>query len=244
MSKPKIMIVSCFHMAGHKDLYGTDVGDILCDKRQKEILEVVESLKNFGATKVAVEREKKNAEALNENFKRYLNDDFELGASETHQIAFRVARELNHNEIYAVDWMEEGARTRGAGEIFEYAKNHQPELFQEIDALVKDSVGDMDDAASKSIGEILREANEPTQVRKSSELYLNLARIGVEADYYGMGWLIWWYQRNLIIFANLAEMAEANDKIMLLIGGSHTGIVSGFLKESRLFEVVCATEYL
>ena len=78
MSKPKIMIVSCFHMAGHKDLYGPDAGDIFSEQRQKEILEVVENLKSFGATKIAVENEKKNITALNENFKRYLNDDFEL----------------------------------------------------------------------------------------------------------------------------------------------------------------------
>ena len=244
MSKPKIMIVSCFHMAGHSDLYGMDAGDIFSDGRQKEILVVVESLKNFGATKIAVEVEKKNAEALNEEFQQYVDGEFVLSAKEVHQIAFRLAKELNHSEIYAVDWMEQGAGTCGAGEIFEYAKNYQPQLFQNLDMLVRDSTNYMSDVYSKSIGEMLSLLNKPSQVNKSSKLYLNMARIGVEDDYYGMGWLIWWYQRNLIIFANLAEIVEENDKIMLLIGGSHSGIISGFLKDSGLFEVVCATKYL
>jgi hypothetical protein len=59
-----------------------------------------------------------------------------------------------------------------------------------------------------------------------------------------MGWLVWWYQRNLIIFANLAELVEPNDKIMLLIGSSHVGILNGLLNDSGLFEVVSAADYL
>jgi len=72
-----------------------------------------------------------------------------------------------------------------------------------------------------------------------------MARIGINDGYKGMGWLIWWYQRNLIILAHLSQMIEdSNDRIFLLIGAGHVGILTNFLNESGLFEVVDPLDYL
>ena len=240
MKKPKIMVVGCFHMAGHNDLRGVDAGDVFSDEHQKEIRTIIDNLKGFEPTKIAVEVEKKNSVDLNENYQQYVNNKYNLRNNEVEQIGFRLASELDHNNIYAVDWMEKGAATYGAGDIYEYVKKHQPQLHQKLESYMNDVTKDN----STRFDEIFRFTNSPSIINKTTEMYLNMAQIGIADDYYGMGWLIWWYQRNLIIFANLAELAESNDRIMLLIGGSHTGILNGFLKDSGLFEVVDAVNYL
>jgi len=240
MNKPKIMVVGCFHMAGHSDLHGTNAGDIFSDERQKEINETLINLKTYGATKIAVEVKKTNNENMNKEYKEYTNGKLNLKNNEVHQIGFRLAKELNHDKIHAIDWMEQGAATHGAGEVFEYAKNNHPNIHQFIESCADF----LENYPSQSINDMFRYMNSAACINKATEMYINHARIGVADDYYGMGWLIWWYQRNLIIFANLAELAEPDDKIMLLIGASHTGILNGFLADSALFELVHAADYL
>lgn len=68
----------------------------------------------------------------------------------------------------------------------------------------------------------------------------------MEDDYYGLGWLMWWYQRNLIQFANLSELAQngQEERILFLVGSAHNGILSDFLRDSQIFEVADTMAYL
>ena len=74
---------------------------------------------------------------------------------------------------------------------------------------------------------------------------MNYARVGTE-DYYGNGWLIWWYQRNLNIFTNTAALADSenDERILLIIGAAHKGILEQFFQNSLTFEVVDSLSYL
>lgn len=74
---------------------------------------------------------------------------------------------------------------------------------------------------------------------------INIARIGEIDNYIGLEWLNWWYQRNLIIFSNLARIATScEDRLLLIIGASHVQILSQFLVESELFDLELGFSYL
>lgn len=239
MDKPEIMILGTFHMASYKNLYNFNVDNLMSDKRQKEIIELVDKIKNFKPTKVAVEHEYKNEDELNANYINYVNGETNLEMRESHQIAFRLAKDLEHKKIYAIDWMEKGAGTCSIGEVYEYTKREQPQFLTLFDDLNFSPKG------YYTISDIYSFFNEKEYVRRTHESYINMARIGINNGYIGMGWLTWWYQRNLIIFAHLTQLIEdSNERIFLLIGAGHVGILSNFLNESGLFEVVDATEYL
>ncbi|MFA1737797.1 DUF5694 domain-containing protein [Lysinibacillus fusiformis] len=76
-------------------------------------------------------------------------------------------------------------------------------------------------------------------------MYVNIARIGGLNKYVGMNWLSWWYKRNLIMFANLARLIDTEeDRILFIVGASHTSIVTKFLVESEICEVVPPLSYL
>lgn len=239
----KIMILGTFHMQGSCDVHGEAVEDIFSEKRQKEIEQLLDKIKHYQPTKIAVEIERKKDDLLNQQYVEYLNQRKQLTGNEVHQIAFRLAKQLEHEKIYAVDWMEQGVSIRGCGECITYLTEKEPELYEEISKYEYEPVKLEQNI---TILDVYQKINSPEYEEMTKAYYTNYARIGVEDDYYGLGWLNWWYQRNLIIFANLSELVtqDSDERILLLIGAAHKGILSQMLRDSKVFEVVNTLEYL
>ena len=239
----QIMILGTFHMAGSCDIHGEAQEGISSERRQKEIQTMLEKLKAFRPTKIAVEIERKKDELLNLRYIDYLNDNLQLTENEVHQIGFRLAKQLGRQKLYAIDWMEQGVSTKGCGEVCAYLADKEPKLFKEI-AQYENEVIKLDE--NMTVIDAYRKMNSAEYEENTKAYYVNYARIGVEDDYYGLGWLNWWYQRNLIIFANLAGLVEkdSDERILLLIGAAHKGILSQMLSDSKMFEVVDTLDYL
>ncbi|MCR8849396.1 DUF5694 domain-containing protein [Rossellomorea sp. SC111] len=240
-TKPKVMVLGTFHMRYTPDLQHVELDDVLLNDRQNEIKEVVNSLKEFKPTKIALEVEKDKNESLNEEFRKYLNEDLALEVDEIHQFGFRLASELHHNELYAVDWMD-NVGNLGLGQVMEWAKNEQPDMYQHINDTYRTKLQlNMD---PPNIYEMVKQSNSESRVQLDHEMYMAIARIGRETSYIGIDWVRWWYQRNLIIYSNLAELSTLpDDRTLLIIGSGHVHLVTQFLKESGLVDVVSPNEY-
>ena len=66
--KPTIMILGSTHLANDGlDVYNTKMDDVRTPKRQREIKQLVEQLREFKPTKIALERDEKNAWCYNAN---------------------------------------------------------------------------------------------------------------------------------------------------------------------------------
>jgi len=244
-TKPTVLILGTFHMAPSSDLFQSKLDNLLTLKKQQEIREVVERIKQYKPTKLAVERVTKREHELNEEFREYKNGDFELQVNEIYQLGFRIANELNHEKIYAIDWMEQGAGTRSAGEVYEWAKENQPELIQSIYEGLEAATQGGTGGVTPTILDLYRECNDPIEAKKHHDMYINMARIGNIDHYVGIDWLIWWYQRNLILFSNLSRLTtSADDRILFIVGSAHVQILYQFLEESGLFNLERADKYL
>ncbi|WP_010649788.1 DUF5694 domain-containing protein [Oceanobacillus massiliensis] len=68
--------------------------DVLTEKRQREISIVVDCLKKFRPTKVALEVLKENGASLNNEYNAFRKGDLKLTASERHQFGFKLANEM------------------------------------------------------------------------------------------------------------------------------------------------------
>lgn len=128
----QIMVLGTFHMQGSCDVHGVAAEDIFSERRQKEIEQLLDKIKQYKPTKIAVEIEKKKDELLNQQYVAYLEQKKQLTGNEVHQIAFRLAKQLEHQNIYAVDWMEQGVSIRGCGECITYLTEKEPKLYEEI----------------------------------------------------------------------------------------------------------------
>lgn len=236
----KIMILGTFHMGNTSDLHRIEKDNFHSTERQGEIRKVVDAIKEFHPNKIALEVVKEKNGLLNEEYHQYLNNKLELAIDEIHQFGFRAAAELQQEEVYAIDWMD-SIGSRSIGEVLNWAETEQTEVFQLIDTYRSELMLTL---GEKSIDELIRVYNEEGYIKKQHEMYMHIARIGSGTDYVGVDWMRWWYQRNLIMFANIAEISSPNDRVLFIIGAAHVHLVSQFLKESGLFEVISVSEYL
>src|SRR5690625_1071698 len=104
--KPTILILGTDHFSNHDngDMFMTQTDGIYTEKRQGEMSEVLECLKNFRPTKVALEILKEDSAKQNREYDSYLKNGFSLSTNETHQIGFRLAKRCGLDRVYAVDW--------------------------------------------------------------------------------------------------------------------------------------------
>ncbi|WGG46266.1 DUF5694 domain-containing protein [Rossellomorea sp. DA94] len=240
--KPKVMVLGTFHMRYTPDLQRVELDDVLMNDRQKEIREVVNSLKEFKPTKIALEVEKEKDESLNEEYQKYLNDHLSLEVDEIHQFGFRTASELGHERLYAIDWME-SVGNMGLGQVMEWAKEEQPEMYEYINETYRPKLHLNIDPPD--IYEMVKKFNSESRIKLDHEMYMAIARIGKETNYVGIDWVRWWYQRNLIIYSNLAEITSSpDDRTLLIIGAGHVHLVTQFLEESGLVDVVSPSDYM
>ncbi|WP_339251362.1 DUF5694 domain-containing protein [Sporosarcina sp. FSL W8-0480] len=243
-NKPTILLLGTFHMGETADVYVTETDDLFSETRQKEIREVVEQLATFKPTKVAVEVEKKWDAALNEKYDAYIKGDYDLEMNEVFQLGFRIAKKAGLSKVNAIDWMEKGSRRKTSGEVYQWAKENQPKLFQEIFGWLEDG-HDLLAIGNRTVKEWFSYANEPEVIKQHHRMNLNIARLKEVEAYVGIDWLVWWYERNLILFSNLMDLATSGDeRILFIVGSGHVEIVGNFLRESGAVVIEPVLPYL
>lgn len=209
------------------------------EKRQIEIEELVSKLEKFKPTKIAVEMVPEDSEYYNEKYNQYKRGTYQLQMNEIFQVGFRLGLKLEHEQIYPTDWM--GNSDMDYGEVESWAKENQPELLNEI----YEGLEFPELLEDKSVIDYYKELNAPTLLNKLHKMYVNIARIGDLNNYVGMNWLSWWYKRNLIMFGNLTRLIDSEEeRILFIVGGSHSTIVTKFIEEGDVCEVVQPLSYL
>src|ERR1700719_2346072 len=99
-----IMILGTYHMNNPAlDTYNLKADDVLSDRRQREIDEVLGKLQRFNPTKISFEGQY-NEEYWTSRYRDYLAETYQLGRNEIEQIAFKLAKRLGHAAIYPVDY--------------------------------------------------------------------------------------------------------------------------------------------
>lgn len=241
-NKTALLMVGSYHMnSPNQDLFNVQTDDILNPKRQIEISECVSLLKKFKPTKVAVEVSTDKQDELNSKFRGYLNNNYELNRSEGEQLGFRIAAELGHKEIYAIDWNE----GTGDGSFIEYAKLHQKDIYDEIiDYGTKANRKTEDLLKANTIREVLVHLNDEKNLAQDHQIYLKMCEIGHGKEYLGIKWLKGWYERNLIIFSNVLRIVTSKqDRVLVIYGSGHIPLLHQFSRDSGKFQIETLRNY-
>ena len=256
--KPTIMILGSTHLANPgKDLHNAKMDDVLAPKRQREIQQLVEQLKEFKPTKIALESDARFDAKINANYQDYLKGTYELKRDESNQIGFRLAKLMGHSRMYGVDDMPEERPILGKidrhlidplGFAEKYNQEHLLPPPSTEGKITKDKDGTIWTEPEKyvSIIEMYIRDNEHEGRLAEQQAYLRIARIGLGDQYPGANWLAHeWYARNLKIFVNLTRITEsANDRILLIIGSGHVFLVQQFLEDSGDYILESPLKYL
>jgi hypothetical protein len=220
--RPEILVLGTYHMAnpGH-DIHNMQADDVLSPKRQREIAQLIEALKRFHPTKVAIEADVGGQRATRE-YSDYLTGKYTLTPNEIDQIGFRLAKELGHQKIYPVDVDGDFPWQR----VVNYAKaNGVAEKFETINAgwgtMVKEQ-GDF--LATHTVLETLQFMNDDSRPARDMALYFAVVRYGDPYDYAGSDLLAAWYQRNIRIYRNIVALVDSPaEKILVIYGSGHLG---------------------
>lgn len=243
VKKAPVLVLGTYHFANpNLDYVKTDVDDHLSEKRQKEIQEVVDLLAQFKPTKIALEFPAGD-DRLQSRYEGYLRGEHALRVNESEQIGFRLAKELGHEKVYAVDHkldMDVGAVIAAAQQG---GDRKFLETFQNAMAMIQDV---QKRQSTQTVRENLAEMNDPGHLELGRDLYLQLSRVrGGEGGYIGADVLSDWDRRNFRIFANLVGIVDSpEDRVLAIFGSSHVPNLRELVESSPDLELVEAGDYL
>jgi hypothetical protein len=204
-----------------RDIHNMDAGDVLSPKRQQEIAQVIEVLKRFRPTKIAIESEV-GSQRRPQEYSDYVAGKFALTRNEIDQIGYRLAKEVGHRTIYPVDVDGDFPFLR----VRNYAKaNGRAAAFEAMEAKVGTRVKEQGDfLQSHTVLEMLELMNSDSAVARDVAEYFNFVPYGEPWEYAGSDLLAAWYQRNIRIYRNIVALAEApNERILVIYGAGHLG---------------------
>lgn len=221
-TRPEVLVLGVYHMAnpGH-DIFNMQADDVTSPNRQAEIAHLIEVLKSFHPTKVAVE-DSFNDDGISKTYAAYLEGKHELTRNEVEQIGFRLAKELGHQSIYPVDVDGEFPFQH----VVNYAKASG--RSKELNALMK-KVGVMvkaqnDYLASHTVLETLLYMNADPKVAEDVGFYYRQAEFGEPWDWAGADLVSSWFQRNMRIYSNVMRLVQApTDRVLVIFGAGHLG---------------------
>jgi hypothetical protein len=222
VARAEVLVLGVYHMANPgRDIYNMQADDVLAPKRQAEIAQLVEVLKRFRPTKIAVERDVWDSR-LPKDYADYVAGKHELTRNEIEQIGFRLARELGHEAVYPVDADGEFPYPR----LVNYAK--ASERSRELDAIMGGfgarTKAQGEYLASHTVLETLLYMNADERVTEEVGLYYRQAHLGEPGDWAGADLVSDWFRRNMRIYSNVTRLADSpNERVLVIFGAGHLG---------------------
>lgn len=221
-TRPEILVLGTYHMSNPgRDLHNMQADDVLAPKRQQEITQLIEVLKKFHPTKIAIEADF-GSQRVEQQYSDYVAGKYTLSRNEIDQIGYRLAKELGHHAVYPVD--EEGDFPMQR--VVNYAKaNGRNDKLDAVTAGWGTMVKEDDDfLRAHTVLEMLERMNSDSRAARDMALYFATVPYGDPSDYAGPDLLAAWYQRNIRIYSNIVRLIDSpNDRILVIYGAGHLG---------------------
>jgi hypothetical protein len=241
--KLAILVVGTFHF----DYPNLDVNktidkdkiDVLIEPKKSEVTELVDYIKKFKPTKIAIEAFP-NWNAT-QKLKKYKNGEFKDKRDERYQLAMRIANDLKLDTLYSID-----AESMD-NDLMKIDSVYTQKLFKDFDFQSNDKFNEMytkmynyDDKLPSRMNllEYFKKINSEENHKIDFGAYL-IGDFKLD-NHRGADILsIWWYNRNLRIFRNLQEITESpKDRILLIFGNGHASILRQLLESSPEYKFV------
>lgn len=242
--RPKILLVGSFHfnypnLDSHKTAAADQV-DVKTAAKQAELRELIDYIARFKPNKIVVER--RSGSTVNDSYREYLAGKHELGKGEIEQLAFRIGKQFGIDTLILGDdqtlsnslyWHEDSLVLRPLMDSLFSAKD--PDADTTIDNRYAQlyELEDKLEARAKLL-EVFQYMNSPHRIRRGHGHYLEF-----DSDESPDALAIWWYSRNLRIYRKIQKATTSpDDRIMVLFGAGHLGILRQQFESSPAYELV------
>lgn len=244
--KAKVLVVGSFHfdypnLDAHKTEKGDQV-DVLSPKTAQEVTALVDYIKKFRPTRIAIEAWPDwNA---NQKLKEYKEGKYKDQRDERYQLAMRIAKELNLNELYSIDAgsiLDDLEKKFGKTDSL-YFKNmsrnydfvSDDPVSQQYNAFFKSS----EPKNFKSILDLFKLMNSKEYHQHEYGAYLSGDFKLREHD--GADMLaLYWYDRNLRMFRNIQNIPQSpDDRILVIAGNGHASVLRQLFTSSPDYDYI------
>ncbi|MCX2718112.1 DUF5694 domain-containing protein [Lentiprolixibacter aurantiacus] len=241
----KVTVLGVFHFGGSTgDMAAMHMADPFGKRRQDDIKEVVAQLAEFKPTKILVEYPKERQARLDERYHNYLSGKDTLRVSETQQLGFRLAKQLGHPQLFAIDYNVD----LPFEEIVEYCqRTGKMGEFEEFVTQIKDYVAKENTVLdTMRIASYFARTNTPAIDQFTNDVYIGKALSwGDSINEAGARVASTWWERNFIILKNMAETIESKeDRILVIIGAGHRAVLRNAIIDRSDMEYVEVADYL
>lgn len=244
VAEADVLLLGVYHMGNPgRDAITFVADDVLVERRQVELRELVERLNGFAPTKICVEVAPNAQPDLDQQFAQFLSGELEPSRDEVAQIAFPLARAAGLDRVYAInDW------TPMRWDVLEnfFAGNPvERGLFEQWMSRAQSEADDQSRRLDQMpIREFLREMNREEALRRDAAFYVDAAGLGGVEEHSGAEMLASWYERNIRIFSNLSGVTQPGDRILVLFGSGHIPILREMVQLSSRHHLVDCGGYL
>lgn len=241
-SGAEVAFLWMFHFESRNNLLTQDFDDVFSEKSQQEILDLVDKLKAYKPTKIAVERPYYTHKELNAKYHQYLAGDYTLTSEETDQIAFRLGKELGLDSLFVVYY----AGNYDMDPVKSYAEKHnQMHHYKQTMSLGMKLVNELNASIEKGgIPGGLKYMNSDSTEMLNHLTYYPLMQIASDSNCVGLNLVADWYKTNLGIYSNIKNIITPEDRVLVLYGQGHSAILSKLIKDDPELELVDISAYL
>lgn len=242
----KIMILGTFHFDYNEnisDVKGENNFDINSQIRQEQLNEVIEKIKLFNPTKIAVEMMVDDQHFMDSMYESYQSNKLLPGKNEAYQIGFKLGDELGLTRINCVDNRPEQIEINHTIDDWEeYAKKrNELQLWKAYDTPNEETNNYIDSIRQlMTLNDYFIFLNsEKNKLRHKQFFLTGLVNLGAGDTYLGADLTGYWYRRNTRIFTNIKKLAKTKqERILVIYGNSHAWVLEELFNASPEFEVI------
>jgi len=239
----QVLVVGTFHfeyygLDGHKTVENDKI-DILKEPKKSEITELVDYIKKFKPTKIAIEAFS-NFEAT-KKLKKYKIGNYRDIRDERYQLGMRIAMEMKLDTLYSID------ANAFTGDLEQLDKKFHDQLWKNYDWKSDGHIDSLMKLWYNYKDGIVKESNlldyfKYTNSKESHQYGYGAYLIGdFKLDEHRGADVLsaYWYNRNLRIFRKLQEITEnKDDRILVIFGNGHASILRQLLESSPEYDFV------
>lgn len=244
----QVLVLGAYHFGNPgQDLHNMKVDDVRIPAKQAELADVATRLAKFQPTKIAVEALSDRPDLSYAKYETFEPGMLTKNADERVQIGFRLAKNLGHKVVYAIDEQSDKVDYFPFDKVEAYAKEHgQSPLLAKLHAHVETMMKETE-ATQKTTPILLMLArmNDPARIATDHrEFYYALLQLGDRLTQPGADLNGGWYLRNAKIFAKLTQVAKPGDKVVVIFGSGHAFWLRHFVQNTPGFSLVEAADFL
>jgi len=237
-----VLNVATFHMGETSDASSTEFDEHNL-KSQSEVKKVAQMLAKFKPTIIIIEDLPKNDSIRNLDYLNYIkNPDTKFkNPDERELLAYEVGRLSGTKKIYGIDYKESYNYRIGNSVSQKVDQKTTGDYWKLIDENEK-----INPETGIPFQQLFKLNNQPKYLESLININADiLTYVSSKGKSEGADEAAKFYHRNLVMFSNLNQIqVDKNDRIFILMGGTHTAFFMDFLRRSPKYLLKNTLDYL